>query len=628
MRGFRTFTWDAATFPDPNGLIANLEAQGFHVVVIADPGIKAEPGWDVYDSGVAQGVFLPKPGGGIYTGVVWPGESAFPDFTLPAGRTWWGANVGTEVARGIRGIWLDVNEPTLFPESGGGSTIPGTVQAAGDGQPTSMDEVHNVYALHQARATWEGMVAAAPERRPFVLTRAGYSGIQRWAAVWTGDAPSGWDSLRGTLPMLLGMGMSGLPFVGSDVGGYSGNATPELFARWMALGSVSPFFRGHVTSGVGPQEPWQFGQEVEDLSRDLIGQRYELLPYLYSLFDESARSGVPILRPLVFHFPDDPAVANLGDQAMLGPSLMIAPVVEPGAEQGTLYLPAGRWFELHSGAVFEGPTTVQTGVTRAALPAYVREGGVLFRERRKAFTGEPDDGPLQVDLYPGAQPASFVLYEDAGDGFGHEQSAQYSRVTFTHARTATGSELQVSAREGTFVPPQRSMILRVHRVDHSPTAVTAGGQPLAQQGDWETLLAAQAGWWWDERDLSLVVIHVDTAGLDYALSYDPSIPEPRPLVQVELEVEVPAGTPTSTPIFVASSASGWNHEPLSWVGPQTARGMVAVPRGEWFYYKYTRGDWATVEKWPGCVEATNRYGFGAAHPRRVDDVYQWADQCP
>lgn len=491
-----------------------------------------------------------------------------------------------------------------------------------------MDEVHNVYALHQARATWEGMAAAAPERRPFVLTRAGYSGIQRWAAVWTGDAPSSWESLRGTLPMLLGMGMSGLPFVGSDVGGYSGNATPELFARWMALGSLSPFFRGHVTSGVGSQEPWQFGQEVEDLSRDLIGQRYELLPYLYSLFDESTRSGVPILRPLVFHFPNDPAVANLGDQAMLGPSLMIAPIVEPGTDQRTLYLPEGRWFELHSGAVFEGPTTVQTGVTRAALPAYVHEGGVLIRERRKAYTGESGDGPLQVDLYPGAQPASFVLYEDAGDGFGYEQSAQYSRVTFTHARTATGSELQVSARDGTFVPPQRSMHLRVHRVDHAPTAVTAGGQPVAQKGDWETLLASQSGWWWDERDLSLVVIHADTVGLDYDFSYDPSIPDPRPPVQVELEVEVPSGTPTSVAIHVASSASGWSHAPLSWVGPQTARGMVAVPRGEWFYYKYTRGDWATVEKWPGCVEATNRYGFGAAHPLREETVYQWADQCP
>lgn len=628
MRGFRTFTWDPSTFPDPQGLMAGLAGQGFQVVVIADPGIKVDPGWEVYDSGLSEGVFLPKPGGGTYTGVVWPGESAFADFTLPAGRSWWGKNIGDEVARGVRGIWLDVNEPTLFPESGGGSTIPGTVQAAGDGTPASMDEVHNAYALHQARATWEGMLAKAPDRRPFVLTRAGYAGIQRWAAVWTGDAPSSWSTLSGTLPMLLGMGLSGLPFVGSDVGGYSGHATPELFARWMALGSLSPFFRGHVTSGVNDQEPWQFGQEVEDLSRDLIGQRYELLPYLYSVFDESVRTGAPVLRPLVYHFPEDPAVWNLGDQAMIGSSLLIAPVMQEGAQQRSIYLPAGRWYELHSGAIVEGPTTIQHTVTLAALPTYVREGGVLFRAARKAFTSEPGDNTLLVDLYPGPQPGSFTLYEDEGDGFAHEQQSKFSRVAYTIERTATGSRLQVGARDGTYVPPSRPAVLRVHRVDHLPTAVKAASNPLAKHASWEELQAAGEGWWWDERDLSLVVMHADATGIEYDFSYEPAIADPKPPVKVVFEVQVPVGTPTSTPVYVASSASGWTQEALAWVGPQTARGTIAVPRGEWFFYKFTRGDWATVEKWPGCVEAANRYGFGAAHPDRVEVVYQWADWCP
>jgi hypothetical protein len=214
----------------------------------------------------------------------------------------------------------------------------------------------------------EGMRKAAPQRRPFVLSRAGYAGLQRHAAHWTGDAPSTWDTLRQTLPMLLGLGLSGLPFVGSDVGGYSGGASAALYARWVALGSISPFFRGHTTRGVNNQEPWEFGPQVEEISRDLIQQRYQLLPYLYSLFHQAAETGAPVLRPLIYEFQDDPAVRNLGSQAMLGPWLLCAPVTQPDAEVQPIYLPAGRWFELRSGALRSGPATVDEGVGPASFP--------------------------------------------------------------------------------------------------------------------------------------------------------------------------------------------------------------------------------------------------------------------
>jgi alpha-glucosidase len=629
MDGFRTFTWDPTAFADPAALSASLAADGFRLVAIADPGIKVDSVWDVYTSGLASGVFLQKPGGGPFVGKVWPGDSVFPDFTLPAARTWWGALVGSEVQRGLRGVWLDVNEPTLFPESGGGVTVPGDLPVAGDGAPTTMAEAHNVYALHQARATWDGMRAAAPDQRPFILSRAGYASIQRWAAVWTGDAPSTFSSLQGTLPMLLGMGLSGLPFVGSDVGGYSGGASPELFARWMALGSISPFFRGHVTSGVNDQEPWQFGTEVEDISRILIRQRYEYLPYLYSVFADAAETGAPVLRPLLYHYPNDPSVLNLGDEAMLGPYVLVAPVLSQGAATRSIYLPAGRWFELHSGAIWDGPVTLQHAVRLAALPMYVRQGAVLPRTQPMQYTSEQDAGPLFMDVWPAAQPETFVFYEDAGDGFSHETSEGYSRVAWQASLTPPGARVVVGPRQGTFLPPPRTLLIRVHRVDQTPSQVTAASVLLQKATDYDALLAAGEGWWWDERDLSIVIAHPDQDNIEFEITGDMAIQELRPPVSVELEVQVPAGTPVSPQIHVASSASGWVHQPLAWTStPGVASGFVSVPRGEWFEYKYTRGDWATVEKWPGCQEATNRYGFGSAYPLRQETVYGWADWCP
>jgi alpha-glucosidase len=211
MDGFRTFSWDPVAFADPAGLAADLAADGFQLTVIADPGIKVDPGWSVFDDGLARDVFLREPGGALYVGSVWPGDAAFPDFTSPDARGWWGDQVATLAAVGVRGIWLDVNEPTNFPESGGGSSIPNDIPVHGEGLPTTMAQAHNVYALQEARATYEGLLRAAPERRPFILSRAAYAGIQRYAAAWTGDAPSTWTSLAQTLPMLLNMSLSGEP---------------------------------------------------------------------------------------------------------------------------------------------------------------------------------------------------------------------------------------------------------------------------------------------------------------------------------------------------------------------------------------------------------------------------------
>jgi alpha-glucosidase len=546
-RGYRTFTFDEPAFSD--AMLARLAELGFRTIAIADPGIKVDPGWDVYDGGVAGGHFLP------FTGNAWPGVSAWPDFSRPETRAWWGEHVARLADRGIAGIWLDVNEPTTFPEGGGGTSIPDDVAVNGDGDPTTMAVLHNAYALLQAQATYE---ALAPRGQPFVLSRAGYAGIQRYAAVWTGDVPSTWDGLAQTLPMLVGLGVSGVPIVGSDIGGYSGHASAELYARWLALGSISPFARAHVTNGVPGQEPWMFDDEVLAIARARLADRYRLLPYFESLAAEASRTGAPLLRPLAWEFP---GIAERDDHAMLGPFVLAAPVLAQGATTHEVALPPGRWYELHSGALYEGTITV--GAPLAALPLFVREGAIL----------PTTDG---VDLYPGAA-SRFTLADGTVLDF-------------------DGSRLQLSQ--------PRSLTIRVHGV--ASVSAVDGAESFHHDANARILVATL-------RDASDVRFTFERALADAPIA-------------VTFEVRVPVDTPMTSPIHVAISATGWQHAPLAWIEPGLARGSVMLPRGEWFDYKFTRGDWDTVEKLANCSEARNRYTRSTA-TTQLDTVATWRDRC-
>lgn len=418
-----------------------------------------------------------------------------------------------------------------------------------------MSEAHNVYALLEAQATYEGMASHSSGRRPFILTRAGYAGIQRYAAVWTGDVVSNWEGLRGSLPMLLNMGLSGLSFVGSDVGGYSGNATPELYARWMGLGAVSPFLRAHVTSGVPGQEPWEFGTEVRDISRAMIRERYRLLAYWYSLFDRTATSGEPMLRPLVHDFQSDPAVHALDDQAMLGPYIMVAPILDEAATGRSVYLPKGRWFEYHSGAIFEGPRFVDISATLAGLPMYVHEGAILPRDLAREHTEDSAMEALFLDLYPSEQPSEFTLYEDAGDGLDYQESDTFSRVRYQLQKLEDGAMLRVGARKGLHTPPARGLELRLHRVDGSVERVERSGQIMPHYKGRRELELAGEGWYLDSADRSIVVIMEDRDDMELRFHYDPVVSEARPLVPVTVEMKVPEGTPQDAPVYIATSAN-------------------------------------------------------------------------
>ncbi|HEX4209210.1 MAG TPA: TIM-barrel domain-containing protein, partial [Candidatus Binataceae bacterium] len=299
----RPFTVDTKLFPDFSGMVAQLRAENFHVVAITDLHIAKLPngGYHPYDSGMAGDHFVKNPDGSVYSGVVWPGPSVFPDFTQQQTRAWWGMLYRQFHRDGIEGFWNDMSEPSVFdsPTKTMPLDVVHRIDEPGFATRTATHaEIHDVYGMENSRATFDGLKALDPNLRPFVLTRATYAGGQRYAATWTGDNSSSWNHLRMTTPMLENLGLSGFAFSGADVGGYAGTPPPDLLTKWLEIAAFQPIDRDHTEKGTGDQEPWVGGPAQEAIRRRFIEERYRLMPYLYTLAEEASRTGLPIVRPL------------------------------------------------------------------------------------------------------------------------------------------------------------------------------------------------------------------------------------------------------------------------------------------------------------------------------------------
>jgi alpha-glucosidase len=420
MDEYRVFTWDSKRFPKPMEMMAELKELGFELVPIVDPGVKQDPKYPVYAEGVKNGYFCRKLEGDIFIGKVWPGLSAFPDFTDDAAARWWGDQHRFYSKQGINGIWNDMNEPSVFNES---KTMDLDVVHGNNGNPKTHEEWHNLYGFLMSKATFEGMKRGLSGERPFVLTRAGYAGIQRYATVWTGDNRSFWEHMALSIPMVLNLGMSGIAFAGPDVGGFSHHASGELVARWTQMGAFFPFFRNHTMIDSRRQEPWMFGDQVEEICREYIGLRYRLMPYLYSLFYEAHKTGLPILRSLIMEYPDDRDVYNICDQFLFGSGILVAPIYRPGVQSRSVYLPEGIWYDYWTGERFEGGRSVLAAAPLDTMPLYVKAGAVIPEQALRQSTGEGSEQPARIRFYVGAGTTDvtpFAQYEDDGRTYEYE----------------------------------------------------------------------------------------------------------------------------------------------------------------------------------------------------------------
>lgn len=474
MNGYRVFTFDGERFRKPALLVRDLKEAGVRIVPIVDPGVKADPEYRVFQEGLARGAFCRYADGTMFYGDVWPGKSAFPDFTDEAVREWWRGLHAFYAELGIEGIWNDMNEPAIFNES---KTMDVEVMHKNDGRPTTHRELHNTYGLQMSRATYEGMKSHLAGRRPFVLTRSGFAGIQRYAAVWTGDNRSFWEHLEMSVPMCLNLGLSGVPLCGADVGGFAHDSNGQLLVRWTQLGALLPYFRNHSEMKSIRQEPWVFGAEAEAHVKRYIRFRYVWLPFMYGLFAEASRTGLPVVRPLLLEFPDDPQAGLVQDQFLLGPNVLVAPVVRPDTFVRAVYFPAGRWVNYWTDEVVEGGRHMLVDAPLDTLPLFVRQGSIIVHGSERLNTAEPV-GPLTVHLYAGVDGAlTYTLYDDDGSTFAYEQGGVYEQrldVVCAGARV----ELTTQIVQLGCLPSWTSVRFVLHHAGEQPI-VAVNGQPAA-----------------------------------------------------------------------------------------------------------------------------------------------------
>jgi alpha-glucosidase len=465
MDGYRVFTWHPERFPDPEGLISDLHEQGFHVVTIVDPGVKIDEDYPVYVEGRERDLYCKTKEGEEYHNVVWPGLCAFPDFTSPEAREWWGENHKVLTGVGVDGIWCDMNEPALFvPRQ---STMPDDVVHPGGstGEAKWHAQIHNTYGSFVARAAREGLLKLKPDTRPFVITRAGYAGLQRHAMQWTGDNSSWWEHLWMSMPQLQNLGLSGVAWAGVDIGGFFDDGNGELLARWTEMGVFQPFCRNHTAIGTRRQEPWAFGEPYESVCREMIKLRQRLLPYLYTLFEECHRTGAPILRPLLFEYPEDETTYAADDEFLLGGALLVAPISRPGIEHRHVYLPEGSWFHFWTGERLDGPSHQLAHAPLGQPAVYLKANTPLPMGPDAAHAGESATGPLTVLVHPatGAAPGSTNLYEDAGYGFGYE-GGDFARREVSCEASGDRITVRFGAREGSFTPRRETILLELRGV--------------------------------------------------------------------------------------------------------------------------------------------------------------------
>lgn len=477
LDGFRNFTWNAATFPQPRALIEELRSQGLRLVTIIDPGTKVDSAYSVYQEGLARDYFCRYPDGELFLGSVWPGVCVFPDFSRQQVRHWWGTLYRAYVELGVAGIWNDMNEPALTgvsAENGNeqlyGRTMDGSVihQAGGedgngpDGPPLPHRLFHNGYGMQMARATYEGLQRLQPAGRPFVLSRSGTAGIQRYAAIWTGDNTSQWEYIAQAIATCLNLSMSGVPFVGIDIGGFWGNASGELLVRFAQLGALLPFCRNHSARESTWQEPWAFGESCENAYRRAIELRYRALPYLYTLFVAAARNGAPVIRPLAYHYPRDERACQVSDELLLGETLLCAPVYEAGAEERPVYLPAGEWFHYWSERVYQGGQTYQVAAPLEHWPLFVRANSILPLGPLLQYTDERPTDPLTIHCYLSQQgEASYTLYEDDGATQAYTEGT-FAETLITCQASAQGASVEIEERFARYRPAREWYEIVVH----------------------------------------------------------------------------------------------------------------------------------------------------------------------
>jgi len=451
MDGFRPFTWHPKRFPNPKSMIEKLHSLGFKIVVIVDPYIKIDDEDRLFREGMEKDYFVRDKKGGLFIAYGWPGRSAMPNFFREDVRRWWGElYLRFHREFGVDGFKNDMNEPSTearLRSYVGLGIKPKNMVFCKKNICLCIEEAGNIYALLECMGIYD--VLRRTGRRLFILSRSGFAGIQRYSANWTGDIWSSWKHLRASVSMILNMSMSGLFFVGADIGGFFPpfrKTRRKLYLRWIQLGVFYPFMRAHYAKKRPPQEPWCFGKEVLRIVRKYIRLRYRLLPYIYSLFWRAHIHGEPIFRPLFYDFPDDDKAYDVEDQFMFGPSIMVAPILHR-KDQRKIYLPEGYWLDYWCGKIYFGPVTIDYKADIETIPIFIRDGGIVVLQEPQRYVGEKRIEEYEVMIFSKERKGEFILYEDDGISYDFEKGI-YAETKIVTNPTKIGIEVLNRSYQG------------------------------------------------------------------------------------------------------------------------------------------------------------------------------------
>lgn len=473
QQGNAPFTINRELFPHFEQMVSDLRSQGFRVVAITDLHIKKDPdhNYAPYDSGIAKDMFVKNADGSTFIGTVWPGESVFPDFTLTRVRDWWGTLYKDFVGMGVAGFWNDMNEPALFLRAD--KTMPlDVVDRLDDGTALDQRAIHNVFGMENVRATYDGLRKLKNDERPFVLTRAAYSGTQRYAATWTGDNSSTWNHLNMSTPMLLSLGLCGYSIAGDDIGGFAGSPPPDLLTRWFEVGALNPIYRDHTAKGTLDQEPWVHGPQHEAIRRRYVELRYKLLPYIYTVVEESSRTGLPFMRPVFLDYPQAEDFYDNNRDFLFGSDLFVAPVTTEMVDAEEVQLPPGDWYDYWTSQQLSSKNKLTLHPALDEMPLFVRAGAILPTQPLVQNTGEKPGGPLQLRVYLGEN-CRGSLYEDDGHSFAY-QRGELLRVNYSCKASLASTSITSSTENGSYRPWWHSVEVTVFGVNARPTEVRIG----------------------------------------------------------------------------------------------------------------------------------------------------------
>lgn len=504
MNGYRVFTWNPAYL---KALKQLKSLGGFHAVVINDPGVKQDTNnYLPYMQGTQNDFWIKTTTGEAYVGPVWSGPSVFPNFLRSDVRSWWAGNIASNLlTNGVDGIWNDMNEPAVFNDVDGfNHTLPLDSYGLNDnGDDVLHTAFHNYYGHLEDEASYGAWAQNLPNVRPFVLTRDMFAGTQRYAAIWTGDSESNWEHLQRSIPMNENIGLSGVSFVGNDIGGFAGSKdtkkNAELFSRWIEVGAFTPFSRIHY--GFGPyvhQEPWSFGSSAEQITKKYVQMRYQWLPYLYNAFKDSATTGAPVQQPLVYQFQNDPGTYNNNDQFMFGKSIMMAPVVNPKQRSRSVYLPKGaNWIDYWTQKEYVGGQTIKNvSAPLDKLPIFIKANSIIPTREVQQYTDQRPLTNLVLDTYLDSK-ASNNFYEDDGKSFNYK-SGNYNETQFSVKRNGQIITFSQNKQIHGYNSKIAQYKLALHNTSY-PGTVTAGSRTYKDVSSQNEMTKTSRSYYYDAK---------------------------------------------------------------------------------------------------------------------------------